>query len=186
VNTEGIYTVMVETAFGCSRTRTITVTASDIATINNVQVTDLSNDNSIIVFVSGQGDYEFSLDNSNYQVDNTFNDVEAGVYTVFVKDLNGCGIATKEISVLGIPNYFTPNGDGYNDTWNIKGVNARLNAGTIIYIFDRYGKLLEQISPLGQGWDGTFNGHQLPSSDYWYTVQLEDGRNIKGHFSLKR
>ena len=186
VNTAGIYTVTVETVFGCSRTRTITVTASDIATINDVQVTDLSNDNSIIVFVSGQGDYEFSLDNSNYQVDNTFNDVEAGVYTVFVKDLNGCGVATKEISVLGIPNYFTPNGDGYHDTWNIKGVNARLNAGTIIYIFDRYGKLLEQISPLGQGWDGTFNGQQLPSSDYWYAVQLENGRVLKGHFTLKR
>ncbi|WP_430399835.1 T9SS type B sorting domain-containing protein [Flavobacterium sp.] len=186
VNIEGIYTVEVINLNGCVRTRTITVTASDIATVNNVQVTDLSNDNSIIVFVSGQGDYEFSLDNMDYQSDNTFNDIEAGVYTVFVKDLNGCGIATREVSVLGIPNYFTPNGDGYNDTWNIKGVNARLNAGTIIYIFDRYGKLLKQISPLGEGWDGTFNGHQLPSSDYWYTIQLEDGRIVKGHFTLKR
>ena len=186
VNAEGIYTVEVENAFGCSRTRIITVTASDIATINNVQVTDLSNDNSIVVFVSGQGDYEFSLDNMDYQPDNSFYDLEAGVYTVFVKDLNGCGIATREVSVLGVPNYFTPNGDGYNDTWNIKGVNARLNAGTIIYIFDRYGKLLKQISPLGEGWDGTFNGHQLPSSDYWYNVQLEDGRIVKGHFTLSR
>ena len=119
VNTEGIYTVEVANSNGCIRTRTITVTASDIATINNVQVTDLSNDNSIVVFVSGQGDYEFSLDNMDYQSDNSFSDLEAGVYTVFVKDLNGCGIATREVSVLGIPNYFTPNGDGYNDTWNM-------------------------------------------------------------------
>lgn len=186
VNAEGIYTVEVANSNGCIRTRTITVTASDIATINNVQVTDLSNDNSIVVFVSGQGDYEFSLDNMDYQSDNSFSDLEAGVYTVFVKDLNGCGIATREVSVLGIPNYFTPNGDGYNDTWNIKGTNARLNANTIIYIFDRYGKLLKQISPVGQGWDGTFNGNQLTSSDYWYSIELEDGRIVKGHFTLKR
>lgn len=56
----------------------------------------------------------------------------------------------------------------------------------MIYIFDRYGKLVKQISPLSQGWDGTFDGSQMPSSDYWCSVQLDDGRIIKGHFSLKR
>lgn len=186
VNTEGIYTVEVSNSNGCTRTRTITVTASNIATIDNVQVVDLSDENSITVLVTGLGDYEYSLDNENWQTSNVFTNIEAGIYTVYVKDLNGCGVATEEISVLGIPNYFTPNGDGYNDYWNIKGINSRLNSETIIYIFDRYGKLIKQLSPLSQGWDGTFNGNQMPSSDYWYSVQLDDGRVIKGYFSLKR
>ncbi|WP_445719980.1 T9SS type B sorting domain-containing protein [Flavobacterium sp.] len=186
VNTEGIYTVEVTNSNGCVRTRTLTVTASNIATIENVQVVDLSDENSVTVLVTGLGDYEYSLDNEYWQTSNVFSNIEAGIYTVYVKDLNGCGVATEEISVLGIPNYFTPNNDGYNDYWNIKGINSRLNAETIIYIFDRYGKLVKQISPLSQGWDGTFNGNQMHSSDYWYSVLLEDGRVVKGHFSLKR
>lgn len=186
VNTEGIYTVTVANLSGCVRTRTITVSASNIATIENVQVVDLSSENSVTVLVTGLGDYEYSLDNENWQTSNIFSNIEAGIHNVYVKDLNGCGVAMEEISVLGIPNYFTPNGDGYNDYWNIQGVNSTLNSETIIHIFDRYGKLIKQLSPLSQGWDGTFNGVQMPSSDYWYAVQLENGRIIRGHFSLKR
>ena len=186
VNTEGVYTVEVTNSNGCVRTRTITVTASDIATINDIEIVDLSDDNSATVLVTGLGNYEFSLDNIDYQSSNIFQNIASGIYTVYVRDLNGCGVVTEEISVLGIPNYFTPNGDGINDYWNIKGVNSKFNLETTIHIFDRYGKLLKQISPLSQGWDGTFNGVQMPSSDYWYSIQLEDGRVLKGHFSLKR
>ena len=186
VNTEGIYTVEVTNSNGCLRTRAITVTASDIATINDIEIVDLSDDNSVTVLVTGLGNYEFSLDNIDYQSSNIFQNIASGIYTVYVRDLNGCGVVTEEISVLGIPNYFTPNGDGINDYWNVKGVNSNFNIDTTIHIFDRYGKLLKQISPLSQGWDGTFNGVQMPSSDYWYSIQLEDGRVLKGHFSLKR
>ena len=186
VNIEGNYTVVVTNAQNCSKTRTITVTASNIATIENVIITDLSNNNSIIVNVSGSGDYEYSIDGENYQSSNTFYNVESGIYTIYVIDKNGCGIAQEDISLLGIPNYFTPNGDGYNDYWNIKGVSATYNAKTTIHIFDRYGKLLKQISPLSTGWDGTYNGKAVSSSDYWYIINLEDGRTFRGHFSLKR
>ncbi len=188
VNKEGIYTVEVSNSQGCSRTRTITVTASDIAVITNVDIVELSSSNSISVSVSGTGDYVFALDDESgvYQTENTFSNVAAGIHTVFVKDLNGCGITPKEVAILGIPNFFTPNQDGYNDTWNIKGVNASFNAKTVIQIFDRYGKLIKQISPTGAGWDGTFNGNPMPASDYWYSIQMEDGRVMKGHFSLKR
>lgn len=188
VNKEGSYSVEVSSSQGCSRTRTITVTASDIAVITNVDIVELSSSNSISVSVSGNGDYVFALDDQSgvYQTENTFSNVAAGIHTVFVKDLNGCGITPKEVAILGIPNFFTPNQDGYNDTWNIKGVNAAFNAKTIIQIFDRYGKLIKQISPTGLGWDGTINGNPMPASDYWYSVQMEDGRVMKGHFSLKR
>jgi gliding motility-associated-like protein len=188
VNTEGIYTVEVTNNKGCSRMRTITVLASDIAKITDVNIIDLADSNSITISVSGSGDYVYSLDNEygDYQTEAIFSNINAGIHTVFVKDLNGCGIVPKEVAVLGIPDYFTPNQDGYNDTWNIKGVNTSFNAKTTVHIFNRYGKLLKEISPIGEGWNGTFNGQSLPSDDYWYSIELEDGRVMKGHFALKR
>lgn len=188
VDKTGLYTVKVSNNQGCSRIKTITVTASDIAEITNINIKDLAESNSITISTTGPGDYVYSLDDENgsYQKENVFTNVNAGIHTLFVKDLNGCGIRQKEVAVLGIPLFFTPNNDGYNDYWNIKGVNTSFNTKTIIYIYDRYGKLVKQISPLTQGWDGTFNGQQMPASDYWYSIQLEDSRVIKGHFSLKR
>ena len=189
VNTAGLYTVQVTNAQGCSRTRTFTVVASEKAKITDVKIVDLAESNSIMVSVAvSLGDYVFALDDENgsYQTDTIFSNVSAGIHTIYIKDLNGCGIESKEVAVLGIPNFFTPNNDGSNDYWNIKGANASFNANTIIYIFDRYGKLVKQISPQNQGWDGTFNGQPLPTSDYWYSIQLEDSRVLKGHFALKR
>lgn len=186
VNTEGIYEAEVKNAYGCTTIRTITVTSSNIATIESIEIIDLTDNNTITILVSGLGDYVYSLDNETFQESNTFYNLNAGIYTVYVKDLNQCGTKSKEVSVLGIPKFFTPNGDGYNDFWNIKGFNININSKAIIGIFDRYGKMLKQFNPLNQGWDGTYNGTVMPSTDYWYTVQLEDGRTIKGHFTLKR
>ena len=175
-------------SLNCPKTRTITVTASDKATITSVNVIDLTTPNSITVYVTGAGNYVYALDDINglYQNDNLFNNVSAGIHTVYIKDLNGCGVVPKEVAVLGIPDYFTPNGDGYNDYWNIKGANSKLNAKTIIYVFDRFGKLINQITPTSQGWNGTFNNQALPATDYWYSIELGDGRIVKGHFALKR
>jgi gliding motility-associated-like protein len=185
VNTDGVYTVLVSNNVGCSKTRTITVTASNIATINNIEINDLTDNNSVSVNVTGLGNYEYSLDGITYQNSNSFFNVASGNYTVFVNDIDGCGLAKQDISLLGIPNYFTPNQDGYNDTWNIQGVGTNQDA-SLVSIFDRYGKLLKQISVKSNGWDGTFNGVPMPSSDYWYVINLEDGRVFKGHFALKR
>jgi gliding motility-associated-like protein len=188
VNKEGDYLVTVTTAAGCFRTRSINVTASDIAKINSVDIVDLSEINSVTINVSGQGDYEYSLDAplGPYQVSNLFENVAAGIHDIYIIDKNGCGTTTKQIAVIGVPKFFTPNGDGYNDYWNIKGVNNLFSSKSIIYIFDRYGKLLKQVSPSSLGWDGTLNGEPLPADDYWFTLKLEDGREAKGHFSLKR
>ncbi|MFV8353024.1 T9SS type B sorting domain-containing protein [Flavobacterium sp. XS2P14] len=188
IDKTGTYTVKATTVDGCSRTRIIVVSASNIAKIENIKIEDLTSINSIQVIATGTGDYVYALDdeNSYYQSENLFTNVSAGIHTVYVKDLNGCGIALQEIAILGIPNFFTPNQDGFNDYWNIKGVNKTFNAKTAIHVFDRYGKLINKLNPLNQGWDGNFNGRPLPSDDYWYTIALEDGRILKGHFTLKR
>jgi gliding motility-associated-like protein len=109
-----------------------------------------------------------------------------GNHLVYIKDLNGCPISSQLVSVLGIPIFFTPNGDGYNDTWNVRGVSAFSESRLTVKIFDRYGKLLKQIAGIGEGWDGTYNGRNLPSDDYWFVITFEDGTITKGHFTLKR
>jgi len=188
VNTGGTYTVDVTNTFGCVKTRTIEVTTSVIATIDAINIVDLSDINTVEVIVSGNGDYVYSIQDpyGPYQASNFFTNVPMGIYTVYVKDLNGCGITQQTISVLGVPQYFTPNGDGFNDTWNIKGANNQFYSNSVIRIYDRFGKLIKQISPLGQGWDGTYNGQLAPADDYWYNINFDDGRSAKGHFSLKR
>jgi gliding motility-associated-like protein len=189
VNSEGLYTVEVLNSAGCGSIRTIKVTASDVAKINSIQIVDMTDVNTVTVNVTGLGDYEYSLNEEYgpYQDSNFFNNVPAGIHDVYINDKNGCRPITKTtIAVVGVPKFFTPNNDGYNDYWKVKGVNATFNPNSIIYIFDRYGKLLKKIIPSSEGWDGTFNGSALPSDDYWYTIQLDDGREAKGHFSLKR
>ncbi|GIZ09844.1 T9SS type B sorting domain-containing protein [Flavobacterium sp. UMI-01] len=189
VNAEGIYQVEVTSkTTGCSRTRSIMVTPSDIATISSIEIKDLTDNNTVTVNAVGLGDYEYSIDDptNSFQTSNFFNNVPSGIHTVYIKDINGCGTVSQVISVIGVPKFFTPNGDGYNDYWNVMGVDVNFNAKTTVYIFDRYGKLLKQLNPLGQGWDGIYNNTQLPTDDYWYTIKLEDGREVKGHFTLKR
>ena len=185
VNKEGIYTVKVTTDKGCSRIRTIKVYASDIATINSIDIDDLKENNSIKINITGIGNYEYSIDSSPFEASNLFEYVTAGIHDLYIKDKNGCGTITKPIAVIGISKFFTPNGDGFNDYWNVKGVNSNFNSKSLIYIFDRYGKLLKQILPSSQGWDGTINGKPMPADDYWFSFQLNN-REAKGHFSLKR
>jgi len=188
VNTEGVYSVEVSSAKGCSRTRTIKVNASDIANISTIDINDLTEINSATVNATGQGNYEYSLDDENgpYQESNLFENIPSGIHEIYIRDKNGCGIVSQLFAVLGAPKYFTPNNDGFNDYWNIKGIDSQFNSKTVIRIFDRFGKFLKDITPLGLGWDGTFNGQPLPADDYWYIAKFEDGREIKGHFSLKR
>ncbi len=193
INQTGVYTVTATNSFGCSKSRTITVEPSNIATIESFDIVDASSpNNSITVFVSGEGEYDYALYDENglfiyWQTNNIFTNVPPGIYTVHVRDLkNDCGIVEEIVSVIGFPKFFTPNGDGSNDTWSVKGISSMFQPNTKILIFDRYGKLLKELNPTGEGWDGTFNGQQLPVSDYWFTVQLQDGRLFKSHFTLKR
>lgn len=190
VNETGIYKVLVKNNSNCTKTRTIEVTASDIAKITSIDIVDLltGNSNKITVNVTGKGDYEYSLNNPNgpFQESNIFENVASGIHEVYINDRKNCGLISKTVAVIGAPKYFTPNHDTYNDYWNIVGLDYDTAKNAIIYIYDRYGKLLKQIQPTDLGWDGTFADSPLPADDYWYTLKLEDNREAKGHFSLKR
>lgn len=174
------------TSLQCERSFSFQVLPSNIASFEEVNIDDFREKNNIQILVSGDGDYEYSIDGINYQSSENFNNIAPGFYTVFVRDRNGCGVNSQDISVLGYPKFFTPNGDGINDHWRITGTNEQFQADASIRIFDRYGKLLAQINAQGEGWNGNYNANPLPASDYWFRIQLSDGREITGHFALKR
>jgi len=194
INEVGTYTVTATNSSGCTKTRAITVEPSNIATIETINIQDaLQSNNTITVIVSGEGEYEYALFDAlgalykAYQTSNEFTNVDAGIYTVSIRDVkNNCGITDDMVSVIGFPNVFTPNGDGTNDTWNVQGVTALFQPSTRIQIYNRFGKLLKELSPLNGGWDGTYNGEVMPNDDYWFSVKLQDGRIFKSHFTLKR
>jgi gliding motility-associated-like protein len=169
----------------CSSTKSFVVKKSNKATINTIETKDWTdNDNVITVFATGNGDYEYSIDGINYQTSNQFTGLISGKYTIQVRDKNGCGTATNEVYLLMFPRFFTPNGDGYNDTWKIKF--SDIEAGLTVKIFDRYGKIIKILSNNTDSWDGTYNGTELPATDYWFVVTRANGIEYKGHFGLKR
>ncbi len=187
----GVYTVTITNiATGCITIASTTVTVSGPPlTFDAIVTTNAFAQSHIIeATATGLGSYVFQLDDGPFQTSGTFTNVMPGTHTVTIKDANGCGSVTLEVSVVDYPLFFTPNQDGYHDTWNIIGI-ANADPTAKIYIFDRFGKLLKQISPLGAGWDGTYNGNPLPSSDYWFRVEYKEQntpKEFRGHFTLKR
>ncbi len=194
VSTPGTYSITLTKTDGtsCSKTREVFVNASELATISldDITIVDVSDNNTITINETnlGLGDYEYALDDefSSYQDEPFFERIKGGIHTLFVRDKNGCGTTSITISVIDYPNFFTPNGDGINENWQILGINTEFQPQSDIYIFDRHGKLMKQLNPLSEGWNGIFNGQLMPTDDYWFRVMLEDGREFKGHFTLKR
>ena len=187
---EGEYSVTVSNLYGrqlqaCSTTATVTVRESGLPQNVTIEVSDWTEDENVItVSVTDPDLYEYSLDNINYQSSPVFTGLEAGLYKVYIRDRAYCATSPYDVVVLNYPKFFTPNGDGENETWHIK--YSSREPGMIIYIYDRYGKLIKGFDAQSAGWDGTLNGSQLPATDYWFVVNRQDGRVFKGHFSLVR
>ena len=198
---EGMYSVIVTEIFtSCINEATTTVLESSPPILTTEVVTQAF-DNNHIIQVNATGDgiasFEFSIDNgpwlSNEPSSNnfTFSNMTFGEHIIKARDINGCGFSESVELIVDFPKVFTPNNDGYNDTWQIFGIENQFDA--VVYIFDQYGKLLKQISPAGIGWDGTFNGKLLPSDDYWFLIKYREfgetegaQKQFKSHFTLKR
>ncbi|MGW9687080.1 T9SS type B sorting domain-containing protein [Flagellimonas sp. 2504JD1-5] len=163
-----------------------------VMVIDDLVNSDQTDPYNIEIQVLGDGDYEYAINGGEFQDDPQFFDVPPGINTVVINDKNGCGTTEPiEFLVVGYPKFFTPNGDGIHDNWNVLGVETLSNP--VIFIFDRFGKLLKQLDGTTLGWDGTFNGRDLPSSDYWFRLDYERdnggvlvARSVRRHFSLVR
>ncbi|MBT8270636.1 MAG: T9SS type B sorting domain-containing protein, partial [Bacteroidia bacterium] len=176
----------------CPSFKDFTVVSSERANINGVNLTDSPVSFDLEVIVSGIGNYEFSIGSElgPFQESNVFNDIPENTSMVYVRDRNGCGIATFDISSLiikkGFPKFFTPNNDGINDSWQYIANQEDGFQLEIIYIFNRYGKLIISLDPNSAGWTGEVDGYRLPTSDFWYRAVTTEGRSFFGHFTLRR
>lgn len=187
-NPQTLY-VRVENNSNCSGVYKITVeiqpyTNTTINVIENITVNDFSNNNSATINTIATGNYEYSIDGIAFQSSATFSSLSAGKYVAYVRDIENCTIDSRQFIVLDYPKFFTPNGDGFNDTWSIKNLDLYPKAN--LSIFDRYGKLLREVSGINATWNGIYNGQLLPANDYWFRLVLDQDNIIKGHFSLKR
>ncbi len=186
IATAGNYTVTVTNALGCQATKKFIALNSGTAIITSVDIVDFSgSENSININYTGIGNYEFSIDGVHFQNNPQFNNLVEGNYLIYIRDINGCGFPTPtKVFVLDYPRFFTPNGDSYNDFWTIK--NSAKYPNMMIYVYDKYGKLITQVNTKANGWDGTYNGQPLPADDYWFSILINNDRIIKGHFALLR
>ena len=177
----------------CSYLTTMTI---EVGTFSPISITasNISNDfdsNQIISVTAsgGSGNYEFQLDGGSWQSNSIFEYVTGcEEHIVAARDVDGCIFETEtSVMIMDYPKFFTPNGDGYNDTWNIKCLED--NPLAKVSIFDRFGKLLLSFKPTQNDWDGTFNGQLVPTSDYWFVASYlnSDGTEtqFRSHFTLR-
>jgi gliding motility-associated-like protein len=184
---------------GCESTRTlitVTVFEAPAAPVVNSYVRYYQNDRAEILTAEGENIVWYDADGNYLEGAPTPDTKVIGIQRYFAtQSVDGCESPKAEIVVeviakeviVDFPKFFTPNGDGQNEVWNIKkGDNI---ADAEVYIYDRNGQLLKQVKQNGEGWDGTFNGRSLPASDYWFKVTYKEygvQREYTSHFSLVR
>jgi gliding motility-associated-like protein len=190
VTQEGQYSVTAISSQGCISQKTVDVYTTALPTISNITVQDWTEtDNSIIIEVGTSNasvqNFEYSINGIFWQDSNIFTGLEPGSYTVYVRDIYGCDWVSETVYLLTYPRFFTPNGDGINETWRIKYASLA-EPDLMVYIYDRYGKLITGFDAHSIGWDGTLNSANLPATDYWFVVKRQNGKEYRGHFSLLR
>jgi gliding motility-associated-like protein len=174
----GVYTCEVTNSDGCSSTATF-----DISIIDAPQILELIENGDQLEVVTNPGNFLYRANGGNFTRNNQIDISGLLQINVEVTDLQQCTTVSMVYNRLGIPDFFTPNFDSFNDTWTVG--NLQSFPGASVAIFDRYGKLIKTLTESGDAWDGTFNNQLLPSSDYWYLIEYEN-QKIRGHFSLKR
>lgn len=192
---EGRFSVVLEkleNGIICTETKRFIVRNAEVPVLKEIS----SDNNEIFISIEGTGNYEFSIDNISYfgsGNSHTFQNLEPGIYTVYVKDVTGCNYVIKDnVLLIKSPSYFTPNNDGINDYWRIYGPLNDFYSSVEVNLFDRFGNLLHSMNLIESnlGWDGTSKNKMLPSSDYWYKVTFKDFNDNtitkRGHFSLIR
>ncbi len=133
--------------------------------------------------------YTYRVDKGEWQEDALFEQLTYALHTAYAKDATGCeGSVMFSITApaISIPEFFTPQGDGVNDTWDVVNILDSYPNATVT-IYDRFGKKVAELNGSTSEWDGTYNGTPLPSTDYWYTVNIpEIDKVYNGHFTLLR
>ncbi|MGV4412948.1 T9SS type B sorting domain-containing protein [Chryseobacterium sp. T1] len=180
VSKAGSYSVKVTNVSGCENSASTVISETQLAVITSIQI----NNQDVQIIMPSDGDYLYSLDQINWQNSNIFKDLKNGSYTVYVKTKAGCIVDHRDFTIFKIPNTFTPNHDGINDTWKIDGLENYPQSE--VQIVDRFGKKVFEIKTQGPfEWDGKSSGYLLPTSTYWYQIKVTDGRIFTGYVLIK-
>jgi len=184
ISQPGTYSLTVTDEVGCTSSSTISIEYAENPYITGI---DASGGQVVISAMGGTEPYVYSYDGDTWQVLNVYTLLPSDYYIFTVMDSNYCSVSIDAFldATIDVPNFFTPNGDGFNDTWVISGLYQFPDA--VIRIYDRYGKLLYEYVDNGIGWKGIYAGRPLPSDTYWYEIRLSsDRRPITGHVTIKR
>ncbi|MCQ2199790.1 MAG: T9SS type B sorting domain-containing protein [Paludibacteraceae bacterium] len=148
-----------------------------------------------IVLQSGTGTepFMFIIDGKDKADDvnsATKHDLEYGKHDLKIVDAAGCVVTEKfriNEPVIKIPVVLSPNGDGVGDIFKIEALKEAYPSAKVS-IYDRWGKRVAYYKAAdAEGWDGTYNGNPLPSTDYWYEVEIKElSKTYTGHFTLIR
>ncbi|WP_456376740.1 T9SS type B sorting domain-containing protein [Lutibacter sp.] len=189
LNEQVISLTIIDKALLCEKVKTFKIIKVSSPVITKVKV-DI-NTSSITVHTKNNFENLYILDNpyGSYQEENTFFNVNPGAHIIYVKNKYNCTISFKKFFVLGFPKFLTPNNDGINDTWEVKGLDFANYTYSSINIFNRYGKHIATIKP-NATWNGLYNEKMVSSGDYWFSINITDNEQkittYKGHFSLIR
>ncbi len=181
----GTYTYTIENDACGNVSSEVIIDVIDVFPITDftININELSSNNSIKIIINTNLVYEYSIDGVFFQTSNVFENLSGGMYTIYARELNGCGALEETVFLIDYPLFFTPNNDNNNDVWGLKGID---NEQYVVKVFNRYGKLLTVLSNSNPSWDGNYNGYLMPSSDYWFQLEFSFGLIKSGHFTLKR
>lgn len=175
------YSVIITNSNNCSKTKNFTINQFLAPEILEIQTNNLT----ATIITTQPGNFEYSIDGINYQDSNVFILEEGGLYKAYVREVHDCGLDSENFIIISIPQFFSPNGDGINDTWFVKGLIHFPKSE--LKIFDRFGKLITILNRNNTSWDGFYNGKQLISDDYWFIFKTDENSiETKGHFSMVR
>ena len=187
VTDAGEYTAVTTNEFFCNSQITYEIELDEGPEITKIEITEgtLNFDHE-----GGVAPFEYFIDDKQISSRNVVIDFPGGIHTLYIKDKYGCDCSEEfefkdDISIIKV---VSPNGDGVNDTWKIDALKDRDYNRSHVRIYDRYGRLMHESSGVTLNWDGTFNGKNVPATDYWYHIDLfGDGRTVyTGHFALIR
>ncbi len=186
-----VYTLEMERG-KCKASDYFEVAVASIPTIVSVDSVGVRDRQVLVEMGKGTPPFEYWADENKEgaSVEDILYGLSFTTHIAHVKDVNGCS-ASKSFVMnppqISIPEYFSPNGDGLNDNW-VVGSLADVYPEALVVIYDRFGKeLIRFRGEDANGWDGTYNGVSMPSTDYWYVIDIEEiDVQYTGHFTLVR
>lgn len=182
ISVPGTYSIIVENEEGCEYEDFFNVTVKELPEIIEIIV---SGSDIATVTATGDDPFEYSLNGVLWQSSNEFTNLNPGDYTIWVRDATGCISVQKGFGILEIPNFISPNKDGYNDIWSIRGISNYEDVR--IRIFDRYGKIIvDRLNNHNPDiWDGIYLGRVVNTGSYWYIIEVKDGRKYVGTLAVR-